>query len=230
MNPQDPRTEAGSRTPRPPAASPTHWAQQHSWSPSSALPPPTGWPTPTPQPGDSRRLRVAVGSTAAIALVIGGVAGAVIVAKVNGSNNSSAPATAVTAPPSPAEVKPTIPATPDPVCAEWAPIADAYAAKLKDWGSRSGDPTLPATTWTPEQRALNMASIPIMRDQVDDLNRLAAKAKDPFLASLLRAQAMYEEAFIPRLPNYEPSDRPLWQAVYDFSGAVRAACRTVQPR
>lgn len=166
---------------------------------------------------------------AALSLVVGGVIGGII-GSSNKNNNTSAAAPTVTVEAAAPQVNPTIPATPDPVCAEWAPIADAYAAKLKDWGSRSGDPTLPASKWTPEQRALNMASIPIMRDQVEDLKRLATRAKDPFLASLLRAQAMYEDAFIPRLPNYEPSDRPIWQAAYDFSGAVRAACTPVKPK
>lgn len=179
-----------------------------------------------------RRLRwnaAAVGSVAALSLVVGGVIGGIIGSR-NTNNDTDAAAPTVTVEAAAPQVNPTIPPTPDPVCAEWAPIADAYAAKLKDWGSRSGDPTLPASTWTPEQRALNLASIPIMRDQVEDLKRLATRAKDPFLASLLRAQAMYEDAFIPRLPNYEPSDRPLWQAAYDFSGAVRAACTTVKPQ
>lgn len=184
-----------------------------------------------PAHATSRRgLWTAVGGAATAALILGGILGGLIGSSNSGSSNASGAPATVTVEAAAPQLNPAIPASPDPVCAEWAPIADSYAAKLKEWGSRGGDPNLPASTWTPEQRALNMASIPIMRDQVEDLKRLAAKAKDPFLASLLRAQAMYEDAFIPRLPNYQPSDRPLWQAAYDFSGAVRAACTTVQPR
>jgi hypothetical protein len=193
-------------------------------------PAPTGVPPIIPKPAARRRgPSAAIGGTAAAALLIGGVIGGLI----GSSNKDSAPAAAapmVTVEAPAPQFNPTIPVTPDPVCAEWAPIADSYAAKQKDWGSRGGDPTLPASTWTPDQVALNLGILPVLRDQVADLNRLADKAQDPFLAGLLRAQAMYEAAFIPRLPNYQPSDRPLWQAVYDFSGAVRAACITVQPR
>jgi len=192
--------------------------------------PPAPAPYTLPARTTGRRgLWTAVGGAATAALIVGGILGGLMGSSNSGSNASSAPATVTVAAAAP-QLSPTIPSAPDPVCAEWAPIADSYAAKLKEWGSRGGDPNLPASTWTPEQRALNMASIPVMRDQVEDLKRLAAKAKDPFLASLLRAQAMYEDAFIPRLPSYQPSDRPLWQAAYDFSGAVRAACTTVQPR
>jgi hypothetical protein len=128
------------------------------------------------------------------------------------------------------QFKPTIPVAPDPVCAEWGPMSDSYAAKQKEWTTKGGDPDLPAASWNEEQRALQMGIIPVIEDQISDLRRLADKAQDPFLAGLLRAQAMHEEAFILRLPDYRPSDRPLWMAAYDFSGAVRAACKTVQPR
>jgi len=195
--------------------------------PATPIPPPAPI---IPKPAARRRgPSAAIGGTAAAALLLGGVIGGII----GSSNKDSVPAAAapmVTVEAPAPQFNPTIPVTPDPVCAEWAPIADSYAAKQKDWGSRGGDPTLPASTWTPDQVALNLGILPVLRDQVADLNRLADKAQDPFLAGLLRAQAMYEEAFIPRLPNYQPSDRPLWQAFRDFSGAVRAACITVQPR
>lgn len=176
-----------------------------------------------------RGLWTAVGATATAALVIGGIIGGVIGAG-SGDNSTSASAPTVTVEAPAPQFKPTIPVTPDPVCAEWLPIADSYSAKQTEWSMKSGDPDLPASSWNDEQRALNKAFIQIVEDQIVDLKRLADKAQDPFLAGLLRAQAMYEEAYIIRLPNYEPSDRPLWQAAYDFSGAVRAACITVQPR
>jgi hypothetical protein len=95
---------------------------------------------------------------------------------------------------------------------------------LKEWSEKSVNQ--PASTWNAEQWDLNRAFIATVREQISELNRLAEKARDPFLAALMRAQAMYAEAFILRLPNYQSSDRPLWQAAYDFSGAVRAACVT----
>lgn len=178
-------------------------------------------------PAGRRRLWTAVGGAATAALIVGGIIGGLIGASGNDRSPAASAPTVTVEAPAP-EFKPTIPVAPDPVCAEWGPIADSYAAKLKEWSAKSVDQ--PASTWNAEQRELNKAFISTVRDQVSDLNRLADKAQDPFLAGLLRAQAMYAEAYILRLPNYEPSDRPLWQAAYDFSGAVRAACTTVQPR
>jgi hypothetical protein len=187
-------------------------------------------PTPAaiPKPAASRRgLWAAVGAAATAALITGGAIGAMIGSSNTGNSTAVAVPTATVEAAAP-EFNPTIPESPDPVCAEWAPIADANAAKQREWATKSVDQ--PASTWNDEQRALNRAFVEVVRENISNLNRLADKAQDPFLAALMRAQAMYAEAYILRLPNYEPSDRPLWQAAVDMSGAVRAACKTVVPR
>jgi len=107
-------------------------------------------------------------------------------------------------------------------------MSSSYATKQAEWGKT--DAKIAATDWGPEQRALNTDIIGVLRDQAVDMKRLASKANDPFLARLLREQALYEEAFANRLPNYQPSDQALWQAAIDYAGAVRATCLTVAPR
>ena len=194
--------------------------------------PATPAPAPIiPKPAARRRgPSAAIGGTAAAALILGGIIGGLIGAGRTDSSPATAAAPIVTVEAPAPQFNPTIPVTPDPVCAEWGPIADSYNAKLKEWSMKSGDPNLTSSSWTAEQRALNAGAVLVVRDQIADLRRLADQAQDPFLAGLLRAQATYGEAFILRLPNYQPSDRPLWMAAYDFSGAVRAVCKTVQPR
>ncbi len=180
-------------------------------------------------PAGRRRLWTAVGGAATAALIVGGIIGGLIGASGNDRSPAASAPTVTVEAPAP-EFKPTIPVAPDPVCAEWGPMADSYAAKQKEWSANGGDPNLPSSSWSTEQRALQMGIIPVLESQVADLRRLADEAQDPFLAGLLRAQATYEDAFATRLPIYQPSDRALWMAAYDFSGAVRAACKTVQPR
>jgi hypothetical protein len=194
--------------------------------PSAAPPPPE---IQTPAPTVSRRtLRTAVGATAAAALVLGGLVGGLLVARgSNGAASTAAPATV--AAPAP-ELNPKPPAAPDPICAEWAPIADAAHAAGAEWGSKGGDPLLPATSWTPEQRNLNAGMVSVLKRQADDLRRLAGAAEDPFLAALLRAQANYQDQFASRLLNYVPSDQALWRAASDYAAAVRSTCKTVAPR
>lgn len=180
-------------------------------------------------PGVTRRaLWMAVGATAAASMIVGGLAGGLLRSQDN-SGAASTMTTVTAAAPAP-ELNPTVPAAPDPVCAEWAPIADAVHASTTEWGSKGGDPALPASSWTPEQRALNADTLPILQRYTADLRRLADKASDPFLVALLRAQANYQQKFTERLMDYNPSDLALWRSALDYSAAVRSTCKTIAPR
>jgi hypothetical protein len=180
-----------------------------------------------PKPAASRRgLWAAIGGTAAAALLLGGVIGGLIGSSNKDSVPAAAPMVTVAAA---APLDRAIPNTPDPVCAEWAPIANAISARLSEFAST--DPRIPGSAWTPQRLAETRKLVPVLEANVADMRRLAGNAQDPFLASLMRAQAVHGEAYIARLgPNYQPSDQSLWQASIDYSSAVRAACTTVAPR
>ncbi len=184
---------------------------------AAALPPP-------PQHTVTRRtLWTAVTSAAAAALLIGGVAGGLVDNK-SADTAGAAPTVQAAAPTTQSD-----PSSPDPVCAEWGPLANASTAKQLKWGET--DPTIPGSAWTPEQKALSLQVAAVMHDQAADLRRLADKATDPFWASLMREQALYEDAFASRLgPNYQSSDHVLWQAAVSYSSAVRATCLTARPK
>jgi hypothetical protein len=98
----------------------------------------------------------AVGLASAIALIAGGIVAGVIGSSSTGNNRAAAVPTVIVEA-QPPQFNPTIPVSPDPVCAEWAPIADANAAKQREWSDKSVDQ--PAATWNAEQRDLNRAFI-----------------------------------------------------------------------
>lgn len=178
------------------------------------------------------RLWAGIGAAAAGAVLIGGIAGGLIGYSTADQDNTTTPApasTTITAPAKPAQINPTIPVTPDPVCAEWSPITQDYLSKERDW-AHGTDPHVAMAQRTPEQQALTRAVIPIMRDEVADMRRMAGKAQDPLLKALMQGQAMYEEAYADRLPNYQPSDDRLWVASVDFGNAVNSMCTAVAPR
>lgn len=181
-----------------------------------------------PNTSTRRKLWTVAGAAAAVALIVGGVIGGLIGYGNGGGDTTAAPAVTVTAEAPPAQISATIPATPDPVCAEWNPIATDYASKQAEWAKT--DPNVPAAQWSPQERALNMGIIPVLRDQAADMRRLAEKAEDPLLRALLESQAVYEEAYANRLPNYQPNDQRLWQAAINFSSAVNSLCTAVMPR
>jgi hypothetical protein len=167
-----------------------------------------------------------IGAAATIAL--GGLVGAHI-GSSTASHTVAAPTT-VTVTASPAQINPTISTGPDPVCAAWNPITAQYAAQQSDWSSRGGDVTVPASRWTAGQRELATAIVPVIQAQAADMRRLAGQAQDPLLKALMQAQAMYEDAFASRLPNYQPNDHPLWQTAVDLNSAVNSVCTAVASR
>jgi hypothetical protein len=169
-----------------------------------------------------------IGAAATIAL--GGLVGAHVgSSSVNHTAAGQAPTT-ITVTASPDRINPTISTAPDPVCAAWNPITAQYAAQQSDWSSRGGDVSVPATRWTAGQRELATAIVPVIQAQAADMRRLAGQAQDPLLKALMQAQAMYEDAFASRLPNYQPNDHPLWQTAVDLNSAVNSVCTAVASR
>ncbi|MDO2386875.1 hypothetical protein QRB41_26470 [Mycobacterium avium subsp. hominissuis] len=177
----------------------------------------------------SRGKRTALAAGAIAALLIAGLIGGAIGATTNRHDQATPPAAApqtitVTEP-----LNPTIPTRPDPVCAEWAHLNDDYRAKRADWVKT--DPDIPAGQWSAEQRALSMAVIPVMKAEAADMRRLADKAADPVLRSMLQMEAMYMDVYAGRLPTYTPpDDQRLWVAATDFGNAVNSMCYATGPR
>ncbi|KWX25217.1 hypothetical protein AFM11_07345 [Mycolicibacterium wolinskyi] len=177
-----------------------------------------------------RRIWMSVGATVIAAVLVGAIATTFFGPDDTGST-TAAPATETK--PVPAEpVAPTvmhfaaIPAKADPVCGQWERASAAYGAKLQAWVKT--DPRVPATRWSPKQRSVTMAVIPVMREEAAGLRQLADKARDPLLADLLRGQAMYESAYADRLPHFQPGDHALWKAASSLSGSVKAICSAVK--
>ncbi|MBZ4575437.1 hypothetical protein GBQ13_20605 [Mycobacterium avium subsp. hominissuis] len=184
---------------------------------------------PTRPRSSSRGKWIALAAGAIAALLIAGLIGGAIGATTNrhdqATPSAAAPQTITVTQP----LNPAIPTTPDPICAEWAPINDNYRQKRTEWVKT--DPKVPAAEWSPEDRQLNMAVIPVLQQEAAELRRLAGKATDPVLRAMLQLEAEYQSAFADRLPNYTPpEDQRLWVAVTDFSNAINSLCSAVVPR
>lgn len=177
----------------------------------------------------SRGKWIALATGAVAALLIAGLIAAAIGATTSHHDQASRPAPApqtitVTEP-----LTPAIPTTPDPVCAEWSHLNDDYRAKRGDWVKT--DPDIPAGQWSAEQRTLSKAVIPVMKAEAADMRRLADKAADPVLRTMLRMEALYMDAYASRLPTYSPpEDQRLWVAATDFGNAANSMCYAIGAR
>jgi hypothetical protein len=175
---------------------------------------------------------VAIGATAVVALVVGGLTGGVMwPGKTSDSAipSTSAPATE-TVSASPIPLAPAIPTSVDPICAQWGPMNDKYRAQRVDWAKT--DPSIPAAQWSPEQRSVTMGMVPGLRSEATDERALATRATVPVLRELIELRALYGDAFADRLPNYDPNtDKNFWIAVTDFGNTINSLCSAVaQPK
>lgn len=115
-------------------------------------------------------------------------------------------------------------ANPDPVCVRWQRVSAGYDGKQQAWAKT--DHRVAAARWSPKQRSVTMAVIPVMRQEAVELRRLADESNDPLLAGLMRAQSRYVDNYAAKLPKFEPADHASWTAATAMDGAVKAVCST----
>ncbi len=124
--------------------------------------------------------------------------------------------------PNPADLTPFI-ADGDPACIRIIELIDRQKSQLRGWAS--ADSTIPATEWTPTQRALNNAAREVIARDVTDLRAIAESAGSSIMADLLVTRAEYMQAFADKIPEYTADDALLWTTVSSLGGGLSAACK-----
>jgi hypothetical protein len=113
-------------------------------------------------------------------------------------------------------------ATPNPVCAEWTSALDKFFDDMAAW--RGIDADIPATAWTPDQKAVNEAAIPKMTVLADDLEKLGRRSNNPTLEDFAVLSAQYWRASAKALPTYTNADVYLANAANYSAYVVQGAC------
>ncbi|MBU8817741.1 hypothetical protein KL864_17725 [Mycolicibacterium goodii] len=112
---------------------------------------------------------------------------------------------------------------PNAVCGEW----DSFVSKFNDdtatW--RAIDKDIPATEWTPDQRAINESAAQIMSASADEMVRLGRESQNPELEDIITLAAQYRRGFVIALPNYTSSDSYLELSATSLIRLVNAACK-----
>ncbi|WP_157561089.1 hypothetical protein [Mycobacterium sp. E802] len=195
------------------------------------------WPSGACLATGRSRTWKAVGAATAAVLIVGGV-----LAVTLPNNEEGQAASAPTSPPStktiPAEpvssaasdqagARPAqafAAAKPDPICVQWQRASAGFDGRQRAWAKT--DHGVPAARWTPKQRSITMAVVPVMREEAAELRRLSDKATDPLLVNLLRAQSKYVDNYAAKLSTFQPADQAHWTAATAMDGAVKAVCAT----
>ncbi|WP_235677047.1 hypothetical protein [Mycolicibacterium porcinum] len=114
----------------------------------------------------------------------------------------------------------------NPVCADWSAEADGFANDTARW--RDIDPNIPASEWTPEQRAVNDAVAPIMTANADKIEKIGRNSGNPVFEDLAVLAGQYRRAFVTALPNYTPRDSYLSESAALLSVTVNLACKAAK--
>ena len=112
---------------------------------------------------------------------------------------------------------------PDAVCQEWTPLVEKFDADTAEW--RETDPAIPATQWSPQEKAVNDQVAPIMAAQADALEELARRSDNPTLQDFGVLGAVYQRGFVKALPNYTTADFYLSQASAYLAASINSACK-----
>lgn len=113
-------------------------------------------------------------------------------------------------------------ATSNAVCPDWMTAADRFRADTADWNKT--DPNIPAAQWSPEQKALNDAVIPVLRQSADSLEELGQRSNNPTFQDFAQLSAQYRRAYAQAIPTYSVADRHLQRVGVISVGMVTAAC------
>ncbi|WP_301124248.1 hypothetical protein [Mycolicibacterium fortuitum] len=113
--------------------------------------------------------------------------------------------------------------TPDSVCPAWQSASDQFLADVADW--LKTNPDTPAGQWSPEEKALNEAAIPVMRQSADTLEGLGHRSDNITLQDFAILSAQYRRAFAQAIPTYTAADKHLYDASVYSVGVVIGACK-----
>lgn len=176
---------------------------------------------PTYSASDNFLAAVAISSSGALGFICGAI--------THSSAQGRAPF--VPSPPAPEQVAPlrdpSTPErflmTPDPTCREWDELLHKFSADTKEW--QALDARVPATDWTPEQRATVDAVIPVMRAYADRIETLGSASSNPILQDFATLSSQYRRAYADALPTYTSADSYLVRAANRTTSTIFEACR-----
>jgi hypothetical protein len=111
------------------------------------------------------------------------------------------------------------------ICAEWASNITTYDDDTAAWVKI--DATIPATQWTPEQKSINDAVVPVMTSNASDLERMGRQSDNAVLEDFAVLAAQYQRAIALALPTYTSADGFLSQSATFLVKTVNLACEAV---
>ncbi|MGH3960731.1 hypothetical protein [Mycobacterium sp.] len=116
--------------------------------------------------------------------------------------------------------------TDDPSCAAWTSINNALSTSGEGlWNDR--DRSVPASEWSPKQRAQFLAAAQSMRGAAAQTVGLVKLTPHRVMRELYEQFIVYARAYAERIPKYTPADNNLAGAANSASSALGAICAAI---
>lgn len=220
--PQQPRGPVG-----PPTGGPS-WGPQQPWGQQQW----PGGPLPGPQSNGGKTKWILGGLAVALAIALAVVITVVLVRPDNGENgpanagsNGSGSEFASANDTGPVSI-----ITEEPTCDAWNNIARVYtdAGKSINWDDR--DSSIPATSWTPEQRAMYESMRKALTRAADQTANLVTATPNRTVRMLYEQFVAYGRAFAERIPNYTVEDDDTMSIVNAATASLSNICGAIVSR
>lgn len=202
----------------PPPSGPPPWGPQQQWA--GGPPPPSGG-------GKTKWILGGLAAILAIALV---VVITVLVVRPDGGGNGPSNAGGTGSDSEFASANDTGPVniiTEDPTCDAWEKVGQEYADRLSAvaWGKR--DASIPATAWTPEQRAMYEATGQAMSKAADEAANLVKRTPHRAMRELYGQFIAYVRLFVDDLSSYDESANNLVVVTDSSANALSRMCSAI---
>ncbi|WP_155948384.1 hypothetical protein [Mycobacterium sp. URHB0044] len=118
-------------------------------------------------------------------------------------------------------------ASSNPACAAWVQRLDGFnSTTSSDWQNR--DAGVPASEWTPERRAVELAARPLLMEYANDITEAGRQSDNPVFQDFAFAAALYTKAYLAAGDNYNgAADGWLNYTAFRLANLVSGACRAV---
>lgn len=113
----------------------------------------------------------------------------------------------------------------NPVCDDYDTAWAQFSGDSAAWLSIPSD--IPASDWTPEQRAVNEAVAPVMLRFSNQVQSVGESSGNAVLRDFAQLAAQYRRAYVEALPTYVPADNFLATVALRAGGVIYAACKAV---
>lgn len=113
----------------------------------------------------------------------------------------------------------------DSTCTEWVSRLDKFNAATTQWAD--ADPSVPASQWTPERKALEQSVQPLLTAYASDTESAGRQSGNPVLEDFAFSAALYLRAYLTVGDNYTGVDGWLSYTGFKFANLVSGACRAM---